>query len=130
MANLARQYGPPKKYAKAPSELSDNELDVLVAGYVPWGTIAWLPVPDQFMISSGMRTRAGRALRSAGYIRQKAGSVIWLPAVAGAGKRKTDSPARGFEITPDGVAALHHRMGDDSFAQLQTLCAEWRERNR
>lgn len=114
-------------FAKKPSELTENELDVLTAAYVPWNSVCHLPLLDQFMISDGYRTRAGRSMRGARYIAQIPGAVAWLPQVPGAGKRATDQPCRVFGITREGLEALRRRMGPDSFAQLATTCREWAE---
>lgn len=114
---------------KRPSELTENELDVLVAAYVPWSGVYFLPVLDQFMTADGYRTRAGRAMRACGYITLVSGSVAWLPQVPGAGKRPTDQPCRIYRITPNGVEALRRRMGADNFAQFAKTCAEWKAKH-
>lgn len=114
----------PKTAGKRPAALTDHELDVLAAAFLPSKGVYWLPTLDTFVISDGNRTRAGRAMRNCGYIRVSPGRVAWLPFVAGAGKRKTDQPARLMELTPKGVDALRTRMGPDSFRQLQVLARE------
>lgn len=115
-------------HARVPSSLTDQELDVLAAAYLPGKGLFWLPNLDQFYVSEGWRTRQGRSMRGAGYIRVRNGAVAWLPYVAGAGRHKTDEPARLMEITPKGVEALEKRMGPDSFRQLVALAQEQREK--
>jgi hypothetical protein len=113
---------PEPQHRKKPSELTGNELEVLAAAMR--NDLCHLPVTDAFVISSGTVSRAGRSMRAARYVEQLPGRVVWLPYVAGAGKGRNDHPARVWTITDAGRAALRARMGESSYAQLETLAEE------
>ena len=113
---------------RSASTLSSREVQVLSAALRK--DCFWVKVSDGFVLADGWYTRAGRAMRNCGYIRQAPGEVAWLPYVSGAGKNKRDEPARLMEITPEGKALLRRFMGPDTYDQLEKLAREscrWRE---